>query len=139
MAPLQNISNFPGLPLQGLNGTFTLWVKRPVVVTGGLYSDNAANDALVLTAEGTAPYTGPASAGQAFARANRAVRFLEVTLTSAEPQECGGGSGQKGLGSAGAGFNPCVPLNENFGTLGGRVAGQPGAGTRNQGAQGIVR
>jgi hypothetical protein len=135
LGPLQNVSTLLG---RTLNGSFTIWIKRPVVVTGGVYSDNPANDALVLTVEGTAPYQG-ANANMAFARANRAVRLLEVTLTSAEPQECGGGSGQKGLGSSGAGFNPCVPLNENFGTLGGRVAGAPGAGTRNQGAQAIVR
>jgi hypothetical protein len=133
--PLQNVSTLMG---HTLNGTFTIWIKRPVVVTAGTYSDNPANDALVLTVEGTAPYQGAAQ-GTAFARANRAVRLLEVTLTSAEPQECGGGSGQKGLGSSGAGFNPCVELNENFGTLGGRIAGAAGAGTRNQGAQGVVR
>jgi hypothetical protein len=133
--PLQNISTLLG---RTLNGSFTLWVKRPVVVAAGVYSDNAANDALVLTSEGTAPYQG-ANANMAFVRANRAVRILEVTLTSAEPQECGGGSGQKGLGSSGAGFNPCVPLNENFGSLGGRLTGRAGAGTGNQGGLAIVR
>jgi PilX N-terminal len=133
--PYQNVSSFMG---QTLNGSFTLWVKRPVIVQGPNYDDDGLPDRLILTVEGTAPYQG-ANANSTFARANRAVRLLEVTLTSAEPQECGGGSGQKGLGSSGAGFNPCVALNENFGTLGGRLTGQPGAGTRNQGAQAAVR
>lgn len=135
--PYQNVSTILGVTL---NGSFTLWVKRPVIVTGPNIADNSADDALILTAEGTAPYTG-ANANMAFVRANRAVRLLEVALTSAEPQECGGGSGQRGFGSSGAGFNPCVALNENFGNVGGRVgaAGAGGAGTRNQGAQGVVR
>jgi hypothetical protein len=134
-APYQNVSTLLGMTL---NGSVTLWVKRPVIVTGANIADNPANDVLILTAEGTAPYAG-ANANVAFVRANRAVRLVEVALTSAEPQECGGGSGQRGLGSAGAGFNPCVPLNENFGNLGGRLTGAPGAGTGNQGGGGTAR
>lgn len=132
--PYQNVSTILGTTL---NGSVTLWVKRPVIVTGANIADNPANDVLILVAEGTAPYLG-ANANMAFTRANRATRMVEVELTSAEPQECGGGSGQRGLGSAGAGFNPCVPLNENFGDLGGR-APSAGAGTGNQGGQAGIR
>jgi hypothetical protein len=133
--PYQNVSTLLGVTL---NGSVTLWVKRPVIVSGTNIADDPANDVIVLTAEGTAPYSG-ANANMAFARANRAVRLVEVSLSSKEPEECGGGSGQRGLGSAGAGFNPCVRLNENFGNLGGRLTGAPSAGTGNQGTQGGLR
>jgi hypothetical protein len=130
-APYQNVSTILG---RTLNGSFTLWVRRPVTVgAAGTITDNTGNDQLILTAEGTAPYTtqGIASQAATFTRANRAVRILETTITSAEPQECGGGGGQRGLGSGGAGFNPCVPLNDNFGNLGGR-APAAGRGTMTQ-------
>ncbi len=131
--PYQNVSTVLGMTL---NGSFTLWVKRPVVVTGADITDQSANDQVILTAEGTAPYVG-ANANMAFVRANKAVRLLEVALTSAEPQECGGGSGQKGFGSAGAGFNPCKALDNTFGNLGGRVT--PGAGGMGSGAAQTAR
>jgi hypothetical protein len=132
-APYQNVTTILG---RTLNGSFTLWVRRPLVVNAAGIADNSADDQLILTAEGSAPYSGAhaGSSGLAFARTNKAVRLLETTITSAEPQECGGGGGQKGLGSGGAGFNPCVALNDNFGGLGGRVtAGQAGAGQMTQG------
>jgi hypothetical protein len=138
-SPYQNVSTILG---RTLNGSFTLWVRRPVVMTSGQIADSDANDQLILTAEGTAPYTGQASgatSGTAFTRANKAVRLLETTITSAEPQECGGGSGQKGFGAGGAGFNSCVPLGESFGNLGGRTAGQAGLGTGTQSGGGVDR
>ncbi|MGH7533962.1 MAG: pilus assembly PilX family protein [Gemmatimonadales bacterium] len=142
-APYQNVTTILG---QTLNGSFTLWVRRPVVTdAAGNIGDYPQPDQLILTAEGTAPYTG-ALAGFAFARANKAVRVLEITLTSANPQECGGGTGQRGLGSGGAGFNPCVPLagggtgpGGDFGNLGGRLTGRANAGTGNQGGQALIR
>jgi PilX N-terminal len=137
--PYQNVSTILG---QTLNGSFTLWVRRPVVVNATGIADNSANDQLILTAEGTAPYSGAisGSSGLAFARTNKAVRLLETTITSAEPQECGGGGGQRGLGSGGAGFNPCVALNESFGNLGGRIAtGTPGGPTGTQGTRATTR
>jgi hypothetical protein len=140
--PYQNVSTILG---RTLNGSFTLWVRRPVALDpSGLIGDSGAgNDELILTAEGTAPYTGRiagATSGTTFARANKAVRLLETTITSAEPQECGGGSGQKGFGSGGAGFNSCVPLGESFGNLGGRTPpGQGGVGTGTQSGGGVAR
>src|SRR5262249_30436085 len=131
--PYQNVSTILG---QTLNGSFTIWVRRPVVVNAAGIADNSANDQLILTAEGSAPYSGAisGSTGLAFARTNKAVRILETTITSAEPQECGGGEGQRGLGSGGAGFNACVPLKEDFGSLGGRTTfGSPGGPTGTQG------
>jgi hypothetical protein len=137
-APYQNVSTILG---KTLNGTFTIWVRRPVTVNAAGITDNTGNDQLILTSEGTAPYTSqPAnSPALAFTRVNKAVRLLETTITSAEPQECGGGGGQRGLGSGGAGFNPCVPLNDNFGNLGGRTAGVAGLGTMTQGGGGVAR
>jgi PilX N-terminal len=139
VAPYQNISTILG---RTLNGSFTLWVRRPVVVTNGQITDNNANDQLILTAEGSAPYTGQAAgatSGTSFTRANKAVRLLETTITSADPQECGGGSGQKGFGSGGAGFNPCTPVGKNFGDLGGRTGGVTGLGDMSDTGGGVAR
>jgi hypothetical protein len=67
---------------QRLNGAFTLWVRRDLVFNaGGTLSDNPVGEALVMTAEGVAPYAGPA--GQ-FQRANRAIRRLESRITLRE-------------------------------------------------------
>ena len=65
----ENQSVFDG---HSLNGAFTLWIRRGLVVdNAGQYSDDATRqDALIVVAEGVAPYTG---AGDAFTRARQAV------------------------------------------------------------------
>jgi hypothetical protein len=138
IGPYQNISTILG---KTLNGSFTIWVKRPLVVNATGITDNPANDQLIMTVEGSAPYSGAisGSTGLAFARTNKAVRLLETTITSAEPQECGGGQGQKGLGSGGSGFNSCVALGPTFGNLGGRTTGVAGVGTGLQDSPGATR
>jgi len=77
--PLQNVSAFSG---QALNGTFTVWVRRPLVWSPAesTWVDSDDDDSLVLTAEGTAPYTG-AAALSGFAFGHRAVRYLQVAIT----------------------------------------------------------
>ena len=73
----ENQSVFDG---HALNGAFTIWVRRGLVVdNAGQYSDDGRRqDALIVVAEGVAPYTG---AGDAFTRARQAVRVLEAPLT----------------------------------------------------------
>jgi hypothetical protein len=115
----QDVSQFMGTTL---NGAFTLWVRRDTTVSPtGAFSDNTDNTALVVTAEGVAPYT---SQGTAFARANEARRILEVGLALLVNQgnRCQGLSGQEGLGPSGENFDPCSPLNA------GGVAGALGQG-----------
>src|SRR5260221_6743395 len=66
----EDVSNFMGQPL---NGAFTVWVRRALSIDNkGQYLDNPDSSALVVTAEGVAPFPGPANA---FARANEAVRL----------------------------------------------------------------
>jgi len=93
-----------------LNGAFTLWIRRELVVTPeGLFSDNTDNTALVVTAEGIAPYH---SQTDYIARVNQARRTLEVGLSMIVNQgnRCQGLAGQEGLGPSGDNFDPCSPL-----------------------------
>jgi hypothetical protein len=111
-APYQDVSNFMGQPL---NGAFTIWVRRALSINNlGQYTDDVDGSTVVVTAEGTAPFTG-AAAGSAFVRANQAVRVLEVRY-SLELSESGDAcndrqSAQVGQGPAGDNFNPCAILS----------------------------
>ena len=85
----------------------------------------------MVTAEGVAPFPGPANA---FARANEAVRLLEVRFNlelSQKGTACNDRqSAQVGQGPAGDNFNPCAILAPNgsslagaFGTAGTGITG----------------
>lgn len=106
-APYQSVTAFRG---QTLNGAFTLWVRRVLIDDGtGKRMDDTDNGNLVMTSEGTAPYT--AGGGTlAFTQANRAVRILEMRLTNTPLNECPRPD-QEGLNSSGSGFNTCNPLD----------------------------
>jgi len=119
--PYQNISNIPGVP--PLNGTFTLWVRRDQIANGdGSFSDapEEGDLGLVLTSEGTAPFTAEASA-LAFAQQNRAARTLQATLRRTLGTPCGTRGGQVGGGPEGSNFSPCDPITGDSlnGVLGG--------------------
>jgi hypothetical protein len=109
--PYEDVSNFMGQPL---NGAFTIWVRRALSVDNkGQYTDDDDSSSVVVTAEGTAPFTG-AAAGSAFVRANQAVRVLEVRY-ALEVRETGDScndhqSAQIGQGPSGDNFNPCAIL-----------------------------
>ena len=121
--PFENVSTFLG---QTLNGNFTIWLRRPYVLSPPgnppvpYLEDDARNDRLVLTAEGIAPFTG-ASATTTFGRANRAMRLLEVTLQRIAPGDCENRTAQTGSGPLGAGFDQCDPIRQQ-GILGGVTA-----------------
>jgi len=111
-APFQNFSTYFAAPL---GGSFTLWVRRPLVTNaGGQFDENQDDNLLVLTAEGTAPASGISQ----FALSNRAVRYLEVTLQRIDPGDCENRSGQMGSGPTGSGFDQCDPVRSG-GILGG--------------------
>jgi Tfp pilus assembly protein PilX len=118
---------------QTLNGAFTIWVRRPVYAVNepgcdGCFKDWNANDVLVLTSEGVAPFTANTITSQ-FGQAYRAMQIIEMTLTSAAGQVQGGCefyAGQTGLGSGGANFNPCG-VGEGRGIVGG-LPGATGTG-----------
>jgi Tfp pilus assembly protein PilX len=112
-------------------GATTLWVRRPTWqnLNGTLkdlsdIEDADANDLLILTAEGIAPYTGGA-ATLATSASNRAVQVVEVVLrrqTTLALGPCGTRAGQSGGGAEGAGFSGCDPIT-GAGVVGGMPAG----------------
>jgi hypothetical protein len=110
--PMLNVTSIAGGALR-LNGAYTIWVRRELVPNSGLvpgqFSDRTDNNIAVVTVEGVAPYV----AQGVFARANQAVRVLELTYsldTSAAGDPCGGFGGQKGLGPTGDNFDNCSSL-----------------------------
>ena len=124
----ENISSFMG---QGLNGAFTVWVRREVVAdTSGRFTDDAtaAPTALVITSEGVAPYVG---ASTAFSRANQATRVIELTLALVTvDKKCRQPVGQEGAGPSGENFDTCSKLTPGGGGSLGRVfGGGAGSGT----------
>jgi hypothetical protein len=125
--PFQNFQSFflgTVAPDVGqVSGTFTIWARRPLQrdETTSVVSERQANDRVVLTVEGTAPASGVS----AFALANRAVRYLEVTLDWVAPGDCENRTGQIGGGPTGAGFDQCDSVKPE-GILGGATEPNPG-------------
>jgi hypothetical protein len=125
--PYENVTSRPGLP--PVNGAFTLWIRRDTVVNDdGSFSDSPADNdvALILTSEGSAPFTEETS-GMAFAQQNRAVRTLQATLRRTLGTPCGTRGGQVGGGPEGSNFSPCDPITGD--SLNG-ILGNPPGGTR---------
>jgi hypothetical protein len=127
----ENISAFRN---QTLNGAFTVWIRRPLVVdNAGQYVDDTRNDVLVIVAEGVAPYTG-GFLGQADAlvRSRQAVRardrFALGLTTAGDPCGLGRGGGQEGGSPMGENYNPCVNVTPGEGGTLGPVFGGPEAG-----------
>ncbi len=126
----EDVSTFSG---QTLNGAFTIWVRRGLVVNNlGEYADSDRDDALVIVAEGRAPFSG---AADAFTRARQAVRVLETSFTlglATSGSPClGSQAGQEGMSPTGENFNPCAPITAGAGgSLEGAfgVAGSGGTG-----------
>ena len=96
---------------QRLNGAVTLWVRRDTgIAMTRHHLDATPDNALVLTAEGVAPYTDGAST-LAFARANQAVRVVETyllrSLGGASSTPCEAYRAQVGGGVSGSNFAVC--------------------------------
>jgi hypothetical protein len=96
---------------QRLNGAVTLWVRRDTGVgNNGQILDQVPDNALVLTAEGVAPYTDGSST-LAFARANQAVRVVETyllrSLGGSSTTPCEAYRAQVGGGVSGSNFAVC--------------------------------
>lgn len=124
----EDISAFSG---ETLNGAFTIWVRRSLTVdNAGQFGDDPRNDALVIVAEGVAPFTGP---GDAFTQSRQAVRVLETRFalalaTAGEPCGLGKQQGQEGGSPMGENFNPCANVTAGAGGALGNVFGGAGAG-----------
>jgi len=111
-----NVTTFAG---QNLNGSFTLWIRRPVTVDSatGKFLDSTDNTSGVITSEGVAPYGGTfaSAAITNFTRANQATRILETSLALVTQQSgarCQGLAGQEGLAASGENFDPCSPMKD---------------------------
>ena len=103
-----------------LNGAFTLWVRRPVMWSGGngtgtTLQDYPGNDVVILVSEGVAPYTGATANTSGFAATNRAVYTLETLLTRSgttilDQSACSSRQGQAGGSASGSNSGGCVAL-----------------------------
>jgi hypothetical protein len=108
----ENVAAFPAVGGQTLNGAFTIWIRRPLIVgVDGRYADDTDQSKLVIVAEGIAPYMGP---GDAFTRSRQASRILETRYTlglaTAGDPCLGTQAGQEGGSPMGENFNPCAPI-----------------------------
>ena len=103
-----------------LNGAFTIWIRRPVMWSGGggtgtTMQDYPSDDVVMVVAEGVAPYTGAAANAGSLAALNRSVYMIEVLLTrKAAPvldqSACNTRQGQAGGSSSGGNTAGCVAL-----------------------------
>ncbi len=110
----EDVSTFSG---ETINGAFTIWIRRGLQVdNAGQYTDSDRNDALIIVAEGRAPFSGP---GDAFTRSRQAVRVLETSfslgLATAGSPCLGSQQGQEGMSPTGENFNPCAPITAGAG------------------------
>ncbi len=111
---------------QRLNGAVTIWVRRDFITNDdGNIIDDPANVAMVITAEGVAPYTD-GSAATAFARANQAVRTVEAAVLRAEggADPCESYRAQTGGGVSGSNFGSCTGLELECGAGAGGGQGE---------------
>jgi hypothetical protein len=107
--PWENVNTLLG---QSLDGSFTIWVRRPTRFTmNGVAEDDDSDAALIVTSEGTAPYRG-AAAGANVAIQRRAVRVLEIQVTKIDPGDCENSrGGQAGNGALGSNFDACQAVS----------------------------
>lgn len=118
--PFQFTNTVGGLPL---NGAFTLWIRRPVQwkantgATATTLQDYEGNDALIMVAEGVAPFTTFNSASRV---ANRASHIIEVlltnggttsTTTTGGDTQCTTRRGQVGGSAQGSNSQGCTTLD----------------------------
>ncbi len=126
-----------------LNGAFTLWVRRPVMWSGGNgtgttlqdYPGSASgeNDVLILVSEGVAPYTGATANTSGFAATNRAVYTIETLLNRSgsvilDQSACSSRQGQAGGSASGGNTSGCVSLKTGR-QVTEALVGSTGAGT----------
>jgi hypothetical protein len=128
-APYQYLTTYSG---QTLNGAVTIWVRRLRQPRGadGLFQDYPNADALVLVAEGIAPYAG-GSATTSFAQNRQSVQVIEVTLALASATNtgnCGNRSGQAAGSQLGANFGGCNGITGGAGITSGMVGGTNSSG-----------
>jgi Tfp pilus assembly protein PilX len=125
-------------PGMNLNGAFTLWVRRPVMWSGGngtgnTLQDYPGNEVLILVSEGVAPFA-PGSANTTFSAANRAVYTLEVLVGSSGSAfldvtaACSGRQGQAGGSAQGTNSSGCIAIT-NPDAIKGALGGGTDVGT----------
>ena len=94
---------------QRINGAFTVWVRRNLLVgLDGKFADDENSESMTIVSEGIAPFTRSDST---IARTRQAVRIVETTLRlDLSAQGCRNETGQEGSSPTGEGYNSCAPL-----------------------------
>jgi hypothetical protein len=134
----ENVTVYPVVGGQALNGAFTIWIRRALQVNAdGKYQDDPDPNRVVVVAEGIAPYLGPSDA---FTRARQATRVLEVRyslgLANAGDPCLGTQAGQEGGSPMGENFNPCAPITGGAtGSLANAFGGAGAGGLTGTGVQ----
>lgn len=117
-APYQNVNILldgskanPSIDGPQIQGGVTMWVRRPTIANDdGTYQDDVSNDHLVLTVQGTAPFTGNPTLNM---RGGVATYLTEYTLSRTVGKSqagCGTRAGQAGGAQEGANVGTCDPL-----------------------------
>jgi len=102
----KDMTGWNGLPLQG---TFTIWVRRPLIVqASGQFTDVTDPGQVVVTVRGTAPFGGPGVTADQ--RSRQAERVLEQSLKLETGTTCVSTIDQTGRDQLGTGFDPCGEL-----------------------------
>jgi hypothetical protein len=135
LGPQEYISEVAGATL---NGAFTLWIRRPVMWSGGnstgtTLQDHPDDDVIMLVSEGVAPYTGAAANATGLAALNRSTFVIETLLTRKgapvlDQSACNTRQGQAGGSSSGGNTAGCVALTEGR-QITEALGDTPGAGT----------
>lgn len=134
----QGANNYGGPAGPQLNGTYTIWIRRPLRQfdpdwdgTGNKPNpngneqmvDNETDDQAIITVEGTAPYTvmnANATVRQTQLQ-NRAVRILETSVRLNPPGCDDNDYAGVGQGATNSGYSGCNPFNDAGEVMGGEA------------------
>lgn len=131
----ENVSSYGSF---SLNGAFTLWIRRDLMVgNDGKYQDSDRDDMLLIVSEGVAPYTGAATAFTAARQASRVLETRLNVLLATVGHPCESLSGQEGMGPSGDNYNPCAPLA--LGAGGAALGLESAFGEAGQGSTGTLK
>jgi len=109
---LENQTSYMGMPL---NGSFTVWARWPLDYNpNGTIQERSKRDAIIVVAEGTAPYAYGQGARQVASQVLEATFYTNAGDSS---KGCKQRMEMAGSGPAGGGYDPCDALDDEGGTV----------------------